>query len=126
MKIAIPSTGESTSSIVSPSFGRAPYFIFVEVGNKKIKSWEAVKNIYADTFRGAGIATAQLVANEGVSVILVGSIGPNSFFALSQVGIKIYTVPLVTIEKAVEMYLNGEVKEVRAPRGFGGWRRRRW
>ena len=122
MLIAVSSTGKNLGSIVSPSFGRSPYFIFVEVEGNEIKNYQASINPATQAFRGAGIAAAQAVVSKNPQVVITGNVGPNSFQVLLQTKVKIYTAPSVSVREAVGMYLRGELQEIRAPVGFGrGW-----
>jgi len=124
MIVAVSSLGKDLDSLVSPSFGRSPYFIFVSIENNKIVNWEAIKNQYANAFGGAGIATAQLIANKKASVVLTGNVGPNAFFALSSSGIKIYFAANMKVKDAIESFLRGELKEMEGAGRRRGWDRR--
>lgn len=122
MKIAVSASGDNLDSMVDTRFGRCPYFIIVETERNKIKGHEAVENTGGQAMRGAGITAAQLVANKDVKVVISGNMGPNAFNVLSQSGIKIFTgVYGITVKEAVQSYLKGEFKEMKAPAmpGFG-------
>ncbi|GAI00833.1 unnamed protein product [marine sediment metagenome] len=67
MKIAISSTGQDLTSQIDPRFGRSPYFIFID---PETMQFEAIENPNVNAMGGAGIQTAQLIANKGVEVIL--------------------------------------------------------
>ncbi|OYT42429.1 MAG: dinitrogenase iron-molybdenum cofactor [Candidatus Aenigmarchaeota archaeon ex4484_224] len=127
MRIALPSTGKDLNSIVDSRFGRALYFVFVDVEGKEIKKFEAYENPAYNAFGGAGIQASQFVANKGANVVISPSIGPNSFGLLIQVGIKIYSCPFgISIKQAVEMFLEGKLNEFKAPFGPGFGRGRGW
>jgi len=49
---------------------------------------EAVENPYKDAAQGAGIQTAQLLADKGVSVLLTGHVGPKAAGVLKSAGIQ--------------------------------------
>jgi predicted Fe-Mo cluster-binding NifX family protein len=122
MKVAVSSTGDKLDAIVDPRFGRCAYFMIVEVENKEIKGFEAVKNEGVNAMGGAGIKASQLIANKGVEALISGNIGPNAFNVLSGTGIKVITgVGGVSIREAVESYLKGELSETSSPTasGFG-------
>ena len=131
MLLAVSSTSNSLDSPICPSFGRCPYFIFAEVENGEIKKWEGVENVYVNAFRGAGIATAQLVASKKPEAVITGNMGPNSYAALSSVGIKVYVSPMVSVREAIKLFLDGKLQEMIRPAGRWRWRRgwgwgRRW
>jgi predicted Fe-Mo cluster-binding NifX family protein len=90
IKIAISSTGRGLNSKVDDVFGRCPYFVIVEIKNKKIVKVETVKNTSVAKLGGAGISAAQSVVEKGVDTIITGNIGPRALDVLNQFKIKIY------------------------------------
>jgi len=132
MKIAVSAAEGSLDANVDPRFGRCAYFIIVEIEGNEIKNHEVVSNKSIEATRGAGIQAAQTVANEGVKVVITGSIGPNAFNVLNQTGIKVVTGVSGKVSDAVKKYLKEELKETKQPTfGFGvgmgrGFGRGRW
>ena len=84
MKIAISSTGKDLEDNVDERFGRCPYFIIVEIENKKIKSSKTIENTATAQMGRAGISAAEIVANEKVEAIITVNIGPRAFDVFSQ------------------------------------------
>ena len=126
LKIAVPANGENLEATISPVFGRCPYFLIIEVENKEIKNFKAIKNPAAQAFGGAGIQAAQVIANEGVDTVICGNIGPNAFNALNQLGIKVYAGFSGVIKDIVDKFLKGEIQPtqptfpaIKPGRGFG-------
>ena len=115
MKIAVSASGKDLSSNVDQRFGRCPYFILVETQENTIKSHEVIDNQASRAMRGAGIQSAQTIANKKAEVVITGNIGPNAFNVLSQTGIKIITEVSGNVKEAVEKYLKGELKETSNP-----------
>jgi predicted Fe-Mo cluster-binding NifX family protein len=109
MKICITSTGENLDSAVEPRFGRCAYFIIVDPDDLKFK---AIANPNVSAVGGAGIQSAQLIANEGVEAVITGNVGPNAFQALSSAKIKMFKVAGVTVKEAVQKYKEGKLKEL--------------
>ena len=123
MKICITSTGPELTSEVDPRFGRCQYFIIVDKDGKLLKS---IPNEGGQAMRGAGITAAQIVANEGVNVVITGNVGPNAYMVLGQAGIKIFPEASgTTAKQAFEAYKQGKLKEIEPSqaRGFGPLRR---
>jgi predicted Fe-Mo cluster-binding NifX family protein len=98
-------------------------------------AFEVLPNIGADAIHGAGLQTAQLVANKGVEIVITGNIGPNAYQALSAAGIKVITGATGTVREVVERYRLGQLQEnasvSNVPAHFGtnaregmGWRYR--
>ncbi len=134
MKIAVSATHRSLEADVDPRFGRCMCFVIVETEGNEIKDHEEISNEAIQASRGAGVQAAQIVANEGVEVVITGNIGPNAFNVLSQAGIKIITGVSGKISEVVKRYLKGELKEITKPTvgfgsgmggglGRGGWNR---
>ena len=90
MKIAVSSTGEKLNSKVSEVFGRCPYFIIVEIENQKIKKTETIKNKNIEQMSGAGVSTAQLMAEENGKAVITKNIGPRASDVLRQFNITVY------------------------------------
>jgi len=126
MKVAVASLGNNLEALVSPVFGRAPFFVFVEVENGEIKSFESLANPGVQAVRGAGILAAQSVVNKGAEAVVGGSFGPNAYTLLAQCGIKIYSAFGIKVGEAAIKAEKGELGPgIRRGRwGFGG--RRRW
>jgi predicted Fe-Mo cluster-binding NifX family protein len=112
VKVAISSTGPSLDSQVDPRFGRCPYFIIVEADTM---DFEAVENPNVMAMGGAGIQSAQLVANKGAEVVLTGNCGPNAFQTFSAAGVKIVVGVVGTVKDAVERFKRGELQTTTQP-----------
>jgi len=108
MKIAISATGTTLESTVDPRFGRCQYFIFAD---PQTLQFEASENSSAMAGGGAGIATAQSIAEKGVQAVLTGNCGPNAYQVLSAAGIKVITGVSGTVRDAVESYQSGKFQE---------------
>jgi len=112
MKIAISATGPNLDADIDPRFGRCQYLIFIDTDNMEFQSQENT-NIAASG--GAGISTAQAVANKGVQAVLTGNIGPNAHQVLSGAGIKVITGVSGKIRDGIESYKSGELQESAGP-----------
>lgn len=119
MKIAVSSTGTSIDSTVDQRFGRAPYFIVYDLENGSYNSVENSQNLNAA--QGAGIQSAQNVANSGADVILSGNVGPNAFKTLSAADIEVYLVDNMSVNDAINAYKNGELKKALNNNVEGHW-----
>ena len=112
MKIGITSTGENLDANVDQRFGRCKYFLIVDTDSME---FEVLSNENAMASGGAGIQTAQTIANKGVRSIVTGNVGPNAFQTLSAAGIKVFTGASGTIKESIEKFKKGELKETEAP-----------
>ena len=106
MKIAITSKGTTLDDQVDPRFGRCAHFVIVETDDM---SCEAVANSNAAAGGGAGIQSAQLVADREVKVVLTGNCGPNAFRTLEAAGIDVVIGAGATVREAIEQYQAGQL-----------------
>ena len=124
MKLAVTAAGSDLTAQVDPRFGRCPYFIFVDTDTNK---FEAIENPYVQAMGGAGIQSAQLVANKGAEVVLTGSCGPNAFQTLQAAGVKVIVGVAGTVQDAIKKYKAGQLQPITQPNvpphyGMGmGW-----
>jgi predicted Fe-Mo cluster-binding NifX family protein len=119
MKVAVSATGTDLNAQVDPRFGRCAYFIIVDTDTM---AFEAIQNPYITAGGGAGIQSAQLVANKGAQAVLTGNCGPNAFQTLSAAGVQVITGVSGTVGEAVERYKSGQFQptaQANVPEYFG-------
>ena len=130
MKIAVSSTGQTLDSVVEARFGRCPYFLIV---NPTSLEFEAIVNAGAEQGGGAGIQSAQLVAEKGVSAVLTGRCGPNALKVFEKAGIQVVTDVTGSVSQVVQQIAAGSLKPApsaqtsprsseKTGRGMGGGR----
>ena len=112
MKIAITSAGPTLDSQVDPRFGRAQYLLIVDTDSLDV---EAIDNPNAAAGGGAGIQTAQMVAEKGVQAVLTGNCGPNAFRTLNAADIQIYTNVSGSVRDAIESVKRGVLQPIAGP-----------
>ena len=106
MKIAVTSTGPGIDSTVDERFGRARYFLVVDLETENVETIDNTANMEAK--QGAGVQAAQEVVNQGAQWILTGHVGPKAFQALSMAGISIGTGAAGTVRETVDRFRAGE------------------
>lgn len=122
MRVCITSTGPSLDSEMDPRFGRCQYFLFVDPQSSEM---EALENPNIGASGGAGIQSAQFVANKGVEAIITGQVGPNAFATLQAAGMKILVGASGKVREVLEKYKKGQLTSfaqgptVRAHAGMG-------
>lgn len=119
MKIAISSTGASLDSPVDQRFGRAPYFIVYDLEVETFQIVENKQNLNAA--QGAGIQSAQNVANANVNAVLTGNVGPNAFKTLSAAGIDMYLINNMSVQEAINAFKKGELEKTLSNNVEGHW-----
>lgn len=127
MKVAISTTGNSLDDKVAQRFGRCPAFLLVDPDSMET---EAMDNQSAQARGGAGIQTAQQLAQAGVEAVITGNIGPNAYQTLQAADIDVYVGASDTIRDALQRYRNDELDKatgasVGSHFGMGRGRRRR-
>jgi len=106
MRVCITSTGPSLDSEMDPRFGRCQYFLFVDPQSLEM---EALENPNIGASGGAGIQSAQFVANKGVEAIITGQVGPNAFSTLQAAGMKILVGASGKVRDVLEKYKKGQL-----------------
>lgn len=112
MKIAVTSTGPTLNDQVEARFGRCPYFLIVDTDSLE---FEAVENPNLALGGGAGIQSAQMMAEKGVSHVLTGNCGPNAFRVFGEAGIHVVVGVAGPVREAVERFKAGEFTTAGAP-----------
>ena len=110
MKIAVASSGTDLGSEVSRFFGRAPYFMIVEMKDGDIESSEVIENPSASASGGAGIKTAQIISNSAVEAVIASAPGLNAFEVLKELGIKIYRAADASVEENIRLFTEGNLE----------------
>ncbi len=112
MKIAVTSTGPTLDSDVEARFGRCPYFLIIDTDTMQ---FEAIENPNIALGGGAGIQSAQLMSEKGVTTVLTGNCGPNAFNVFGQAGIQVIVGVSGNIRTAVEQFKTGKFSSADAP-----------
>ncbi len=112
MRVAVTATGPSLDAALDPRFGRCAYFVFVETEDM---TFEAVENANSALGGGAGIQSAQLIAQKGAKVVLTGNCGPNAHQTLGAAGIDVVVGCSGTVSEAVGRFTSGHVQPAAGP-----------
>ena len=104
MKIAISSTGPSLNDQIDARFGRCDYFIIMDSATME---HEAIPNQNVSSTTGAGISSAQLIADKGVEVVLTGNLGPKAANVFEAAGLRVITGVSGTVGDAARRYADG-------------------
>lgn len=109
MKIAVSAKGKITDDLFDGRLGRCEYFQIHDTENKAIK---ILNNKGIEASGGAGIAAANQLIDEGVDVIITGSLGPNAFDIIEKSDIKAYKCEAKTVTEALKKYSNNGLKGI--------------
>ncbi|MCB2186428.1 MAG: NifB/NifX family molybdenum-iron cluster-binding protein [Deltaproteobacteria bacterium] len=117
--IAVSSEGPLPQDLLDPRFGRAGGFVLFDPDTQETR-WldNGSSQVLA---QGAGIQTATRMAQEGVTVVLTGYVGPKAFQALAAVGIGVgQDLEGCTVAEALARYQAGQVPLAAGPNREGG------
>jgi predicted Fe-Mo cluster-binding NifX family protein len=104
VKIVVTSTEPGLDAQVDPRFGRCQFFVFVETDDL---SFEAVENPNIAVGGGAGIQSAQAIAEKGAAVVLTGNCGPNAYQTLAAAGVQVIVGVSGSVRQVVEQFKSG-------------------
>lgn len=124
MRIGIPIVkDDGLESEISGHFGRADYFIIVdlkELGAKKVIREGDIGSLVNETsvirnlIEHACGSLVDLLMNNKIDVLIVEGIGGRPFELFKQNGIKIYAGAFGTIKEVLRDFLNGMLHELQA------------
>jgi len=116
MNIVITATEPSLDAKVDPRFGRCPYFLIVDTDTLK---FEAIENPNIMLGGGAGIQSAQLMAERDVKHVLTGNCGPNAYQTLSAAGIGVIVGCSGIVADVMEQFKAGQLDAAGQPNVAG-------
>ncbi|MGI6163747.1 MAG: NifB/NifX family molybdenum-iron cluster-binding protein [Bacillota bacterium] len=109
MKIAVCSQGDTLDSMADARFGRCAYFVIIDPGTKH---HEVIKNPSLSAGHGAGVSTAQVLSDKGVTAVCTQNIGPHAHSALKAADITVFSiVGDKTVKEIIDEYEKGMLEE---------------
>lgn len=111
MKIAFTTSGDNLEAPLNPTFGRAPKFLIYDLEANDFTIIDNDQNLNAT--QGAGVQSAQTVANSGAQCLISGHCGPKAFRVLSAAKVKVYYTDTLSVGAALTLYKNGNLSEAR-------------
>ena len=111
-RIVIPAEdGNGLDARISEHFGRAPYFIIVELDeNGDVLSFRAVPN-ESEHFGGFGRPPDRILKFRPNAVITYG-MGPRALSIFQDAGVAVLRANANTVKEAIEAYRRGELEEL--------------
>jgi len=109
MRIAVSAdTKNGLDSVVSPHFGRCPYFVLVDLDDHDVTEVKEVDNPYYGHHQPGQVPA--LIDSLGANVMLTGGMGGRAITFFQQFGIEGVTGAYGTVHQSVERYLGGQLK----------------
>jgi predicted Fe-Mo cluster-binding NifX family protein/predicted DNA-binding protein (UPF0251 family) len=119
MKVAVTSVDGTMDGMVDERFGRSRKLV---VYDREKRVHTVIDNaVNMGAAQGAGIQSAQNVANSGASVVISGHLGPNAFKVLQAAGVEIFAVSGKTVSEAIGAYEEGKLTKLTGPDVQGHW-----
>jgi predicted Fe-Mo cluster-binding NifX family protein len=109
MRIAISADDDNgLDSVVSPHFGRCPYYVLVDLEGREVGQVSAVANPHYGQ-HAPGVVPG-FIRDQGADVMLTGGMGGRAIAFFQQYGIEAVTGASGTVRRALERYLGGELQ----------------
>lgn len=109
MRVAISvDDSNGLDSVVSPHFGRCPYYILVDLDGQEVKRVNAVPN--PNYGRHAPGTVPAFIQDQGADVMLAGGMGRRAIALFQQYGIEAVTGAGGTVHRALAQYLGGALQ----------------
>jgi len=108
MKIAIPSTSETLTSLIGDTLGRAPFLIFYDSSTGE---YDSIENPGFQIQDGSGLKASEIIMQNNTDVLLTREIGRKSYSLLMKEHIKIQLLKSGgTVKSAINKYLKKQEK----------------
>ena len=109
MRIAVSvDDSRGLDSVVSPHFGRCPYYVLVDLDGHEVKQVSTVAN--PNYGRHAPGTVPTFIRNQGADVMLAGGMGRRAIALFQQFGIEAATGAAGAVRHALQQYLGGQLE----------------
>jgi predicted Fe-Mo cluster-binding NifX family protein len=106
MRVAISTDdNKGLDSVVSPHFGRCPYYVLVDLEDRQVRQVSAVENPYYGYHQPGQVP--DFIKRQGADVMLAGGMGRRAIDLFQQCGIEAVTGAAGSVRHALEQYLGG-------------------
>jgi predicted Fe-Mo cluster-binding NifX family protein len=112
MRVVIPtSTPDGLLAKRGAHFGKASFYVIVDIENNEIKDVDFVEN---PGHAGGACGNAVMnIKNLGADALIVAGIGVKPLEGFKQVGIKVYFDNISpTVEEVIKRFIAGEIQEI--------------
>ena len=108
MRVAVSADDcNGLDSVISPHFGRCPYFVLVELEEREVVAVESVANPFYARHQPGQVPG--FIHSRGANVMLSGGMGGRAIAFFQQYGIQPVTGAYGTVRNALEQYLGGSL-----------------
>jgi predicted Fe-Mo cluster-binding NifX family protein len=108
IRVAVSADNENgLDSVVSPHFGRCPYFVMVDLEGQEVHAVQVISNPYYSHHQPGQVPG--FIHSQEANVMLTGGMGRRAIAFFEQYGIQAATGASGTVRYALEQYLGGEL-----------------
>ncbi len=109
MRVAVSADdARGLDSVVSPHFGRCPYFIVVDVEGQEVREVDVVENPYYSRHQPGEVPG--FISGHNVDVMLTGGMGRRAVAFFGQFGIQAVTGASGSVRHSLQQYLGGRLE----------------
>ena len=109
MKIAIPVDANNMQTTVSPSLGRATFFLIYDTD---AQTGEFIQNSASSSSSGAGIKAAQIIVDNKAAAVLTPRCGENAAEVLKAANVKLYKTTESLLSANLSLFAEGKLTEL--------------
>ncbi len=109
MRVAVSAdNANGLDSVVSPHFGRCPYFVLVDLDGREVKQVQNLPNPFYNYHQPGQVPS--FIHSQGADVMLTGGMGGRAIAFFQQFGVQAVTGAYGTVRRSLEMFLGGELQ----------------
>jgi predicted Fe-Mo cluster-binding NifX family protein len=109
MRIAVSADDNNgLDSVVSPHFGRCPYYVMIDLDGREVNQVNVVDNPYYNHHQPGQVPG--FIRSQEAGVMLTGGMGRRAIAFFQQYDIQAVTGASGTVRRALEQYLGGELQ----------------
>jgi predicted Fe-Mo cluster-binding NifX family protein len=109
MRIAISADdNRGLDSVISPHFGRCPYYVLVDIDDRQVQQVSTVENPYYGHHQPGQVPG--FIERQGADVMLAGGMGRRAIALFQRSGIEAVTGATGSVRHALEQYLGGALQ----------------
>lgn len=100
---------------LSEHLGKAPYFLFIELEEGRVKNWKILENLFSNYEKKRGIKAVDLIIREKANVLVVRTVTEGPYYMLRANFIKILRIPdeAGTVRDALDRFQ--DLEEITTP-----------
>jgi predicted Fe-Mo cluster-binding NifX family protein len=112
LRVVLPiQEDKGIDSPVTPHFGEAPFFLFVDVEGKTIRKWFTRPNPALSLDRKRGVTISETILSEDATTLLTAEIGEGPYHILRDSFVEIYELPeKAVVKEALNTFLEGKLE----------------